>query len=91
MTLFAPDSQCFEALDLFLLLLQCMTLLKSTRADCRGLFVQSNQANFNFKCRRQACFSSPPLCSRDGLASAELVGFPGKESTDAVLSSLLIK
>lgn len=52
--------------------------------------MQSNQANFNFKCRRQACFSSSPLCSYDGLASVELVRFPGKDSTNAVLSSLLI-
>ena len=53
--------------------------------------MQSNQANFNFKCRRQACFSSPPLCSYDGLTTVELVRFPGKDSTNAGLSSLLIQ
>ena len=52
--------------------------------------MQSNQANFNFKCRRQARFSSPPLCSYDGLTTVELVRFPGKDSTNAGLSSLLI-
>ena len=69
-----------------------MNPLKSSRADGRGrgLFVQSNQANFNFKCRRQARFSSPPLCSYDGLTTVELVRFPGKDSTNAGLSSLLI-
>lgn len=67
-----------------------MNPLKASRADGRGLFVQSNQANFNFKCRRQACFSSPPLCSYDGLTTVELVRFPGKDSTNAGLSSLLI-
>lgn len=67
-----------------------MNPLKSSRPDGRGLFVQSNQANFNFKCRRQACFSSPPLCSYDGLTTVELVRFPGKDSTNAGLSSLLI-
>jgi hypothetical protein len=79
MILFVPDSQLSVALNLFLM---------SNRADCRELFVQFNQVNFNFKCRRQACFSLPPLWSYDGLACVELVRFPGKDTTNAVLSSL---